>query len=375
MNNTRFARKRISVAMVTFAATASTLAATTLVAPDAHAAPRTASLAGKTVFLDPGHQGSAAGNRLNAQVPDGRGGKKDCQTTGATGVNGVPEHTVNWQIAQLGKAGLESQGAKVVLSRPDDTGWGGCVDKRAAAASRSGAAVAVSLHADSTSTGADATNKGFHIIVPTLPIPDATVNRVQSGAGRTASTAMRDALVGAGLSPANYGGVTDGLQTRSDIAAVNLTKVPVVFIEMGNLSNPAEAAALTSKEGQLKYALAITDGITRYVTKSGNKVVSTAASKTPAMDTTAMDTPALKTPDTTPVSTGNPPDPTTPAADDDNPFTGLRSVLPFVEKVMAADDTSEIIKLLTTDGSDVFSDVLKAMLEVVYGLAGGKLPI
>ena len=348
----------MTIAAVSVAA-ASTMAATTLVAPGAHAAPRAASLAGKTVFLDPGHQGSAAGHNLGAQVPDGRGGKKDCQTTGATGVNGVPEHTVNWQITQLVKAGLESQGAKVVLSRPDDKGWGGCVDQRAAAASRSGASVAVSLHADSTSAGADNGNKGFHIIVPKLPIPDKTVNRVQSGAGRTASSAMRDALVGAGLSPANYAGVRNGLQTRSDIAAVNLTKVPVVFIEMGNLSNPAEASALSSKEGQLKYALAITDGITRYVTKSGTKVVPTAASKT-------VD-------DTAPVSTGNPPEPAAPVADD-NPFSGLRSVLPFVQKLMAAGDATEVMKVFATDGSDVFSEVLKAMLEVVYGLAGGKLP-
>ena len=54
--------------------------------------------------------------------------QKDCQTTGSTSVNGVPEHTVNWQITRLVKAGLESQGVKVVLSRPNDTGWGGCVD-------------------------------------------------------------------------------------------------------------------------------------------------------------------------------------------------------------------------------------------------------
>ena len=107
----------------------------------------------------------------------------------------------------------------------------------------------MSLHADSTSRGPDAGKRGFHIIVPKLPIPDKTVNRVQSGAGRTASVAMRDAFVSAGLRPANYAGVRDGLQGRSDIAAVNLTTVPAVFIEMGNLSNPADAMALTSKEG------------------------------------------------------------------------------------------------------------------------------
>ena len=83
-----------------------------------------------------------------------------------------------------------------------------------------GAVVAVSLHADSTAVGADAGKKGFHMIVPSLPVPDATVDRVQSGEGRKASTTMRDAFTKAGFSPANYAGVKDGIQTRSDIAAV-----------------------------------------------------------------------------------------------------------------------------------------------------------
>lgn len=179
----------------------------------------------------------------------------------------------------------------MVLSRPDDTGWGGCVDKRAAAASRSGAAVAVSLHADSTSTGADATSKGFHIIVPTLPIPDATVNRVQSGsrAGRIDRDAGRPRR--AGLSPANYGGVTDGLQTRSDIAAVNLTKVPVVFIEMGNLSDPAEAADADFQGGTAQVRTSPSPTASPgAITKSGNKVGVHGRVEDPAMDTTAMDT-------------------------------------------------------------------------------------
>jgi len=224
-----------------------------------------ASLAGKTVFLDPGHQGGTDGHALNKQVPDGRGGKKDCQTTGATSIDGVPEHTINWDVVQLVKTGLEGIGAKVVLSRPNDTGWGGCVDERAAAASAARADVAVSIHADSTSNGTDNTHRGFHMIIPQLPIPDATVNQVQSAAGLKASQAMRDSFKAAGFTPANYAGVNDGLQTRSDIAGVNLTKVPDVFIEMGNLSNPDEAKTLGSKEGQVKYALAISNGIVRYL--------------------------------------------------------------------------------------------------------------
>lgn len=326
-----------------FLAAASAVAAGALVATVFTGAPAAADptpggkLSGKTIFLDPGHQGGADGHDLSKPVPDGRGGTKPCQTTGATSINGVPEHTINWDIAQLVRTGLEAQGAKVVLSRGDDTGWGGCIDERAAAASAAGADVAVSLHADSTSASADPAKRGFHMIVPTLPLPDTAISQVQATGGRAASDLMRDSFVEAGIAPANYGGVVNGIQTRPDIAAVNLTKVPAVFIEMGNLSNPAEAEALTSREGAAKYALAITDGITSFVTDEA-------------------------------------PGSGTPPADGEDAI-GLASLGPLVEQLLATDDPSEMLSLLMTEGPDASAEALAALLEVVYAIFGGKLPI
>nr|WP_040508988.1 N-acetylmuramoyl-L-alanine amidase [Gordonia soli] len=342
-------------ALAVVAGSALAVGAPATAAPAPAPAPAGTALAGKTVFLDPGHQASAAGHRLDAQVPDGRGGKKDCQTTGATGVNGAQEHTVNWEITQLVKAGLESQGARVVLSRPDDRGWGGCVDQRAAAASRSGAAVAVSLHADSTTRGADNAKKGFHLIVPKLPVPDATVSRVQSSEGRKASETMRDAFVKAGFPSANYAGVNNGIQTRSDIAAVNLTKVPAVFLELGNLSNPGEADALSKKDGQLKYAMAVTQGILGYVRGP------VASGTTPPSSTTP--------------GTASQPGTSTPGTDDSTADDGLATVLPFVQQLIDSKDPKVILALLSSQGQDVSAQILKAMLQVIYGLFGGKLPI
>lgn len=319
-------------------------------APSVPASPSSGSLSGRTVFLDPGHQGSAAGHQLTKQVPDGRGGTKDCQTTGATAVTGKKEHTINWDVAQLVKAGLEAEGAKVVLSRQDDTGWGGCVDERAEAANQSKADVAVSLHADSTSRGADEKKSGFHMIVPTLPVPDATVTSVQAGKGRAASEAMRDSFKRAGFKPANYAGVKDGIQQRSDIAGTNLTRVPIVFVEMGNLSNPTEAKELSSAKGSAAYAMAVTNGVKSYL--------STAPAPAPV-----------------PVAPGEvtPDDPGTSGEIDD--LAALAAVGPLIERLAAAKSLEEAQTLLLADGSDVSAQVLKAMLAVVYAVFGGKLPI
>ncbi|WP_298445503.1 N-acetylmuramoyl-L-alanine amidase [Gordonia sp. (in: high G+C Gram-positive bacteria)] len=311
--------------------------------------PAAGSLTGRTVFLDPGHQGGTDGHSLTKQVPDGRGGTKDCQTTGATAVTGMTEHTINWNVAQLVKAGLEREGAKVILSRNNDTGWGGCVDERAAAASASGADLAVSLHADSTSAGADAGKSGFHLIVPALPVPDATVTSVQGGRGRQATEAMRDALKRANFTPVNYGGIADGVQTRSDIAGANLTKVPLVFLEMGNLSNPAEARELSSAAGDTRYAMAVTNGITTYL--------STAPAPNPV---------PLAPGEGTGADTG---------ASDMSDLAALSAVGPLIEQLSKASSLAEAESILAAQGSDVSSQVLKAMLAVVYAVFGGKLPI
>ncbi len=248
-------------------------------------------LSGRTVFVDPGHQGTGHSENLGKQVDDGRGGTKDCQTTGMTTVDGVPEHTITWNISQLVASSLESLGATVVSSRPDDSGWGGCVDDRARAASASGADVAVSIHADSTTTGVDADKHGFHLIVPTLPIPDAAANAAQSEGGRAASTSMRDAYQRAGFTPANYAGVVDGIQERSDIAGPALTSVPLVFVEMGNGSNPDDASVLESPEGQLKHAIAISTGVIDYLLGPDTAVEpSTAEAVTAVADTAVADT-------------------------------------------------------------------------------------
>ncbi|MGY4103662.1 N-acetylmuramoyl-L-alanine amidase [Nocardia sp. R16R-3T] len=233
-------------------------------------------LVGKTIFLDPGHQGPNHAENLAKQVSDGRGGTKDCQTTGMTTVNGVPEHTINWKVAELVRAALQGLGAKVVLSRQDDSGWGGCIDERAQAANASGADVAVSIHAD----GAPAQDRGFHLIVPQLPIPNSKADQVQSGRGLAATTAVRDAYLDAGFPAANYAGAQDGLQTRADVAGPALTTVPDVFVEMGNGANAEDAALLESPEGQVKHALAITTGLVGFLLGAPQQATGTVPAQT-----------------------------------------------------------------------------------------------
>src|SRR4051794_14207445 len=81
----------------------------------------TSDVAGKTVFLDPGHGGAGAPS-LTRQVPNGRGGTKDCETTGTATSDGFPEHAFTWDVVQLVNADLQQRGVLTRLSRNDDSG-------------------------------------------------------------------------------------------------------------------------------------------------------------------------------------------------------------------------------------------------------------
>lgn len=218
-----------------------------------NAAPAAGSLAGKKVFIDPGHNGSNDAS-IGKQVPTGRGGTKECQTTGTTGVNGLAEHTFNYAVAYQVYQLLKAAGAQVLMSRNDDTSVGPCVDARANAANQFGADAAVSIHADGSAAG----NRGFHVNLSSPPLNPA--QQASTGYGQV----MRDALVGGGFTPATYLG-SGGLYPRSDLAGLNLATVPSIMVESGNLKDPTEAAMLASADGQQRLAQAIATGVANYL--------------------------------------------------------------------------------------------------------------
>ena len=104
-----------------------------LIAASVASAPATAapvSIAGMIVFLDPGHNGANDAS-LTKQVPTGRGGTKDCQTSGTTANDGYPEHSFNWETVLRIRQELTALGVRTAMSRGDDTSVAACVDARA----------------------------------------------------------------------------------------------------------------------------------------------------------------------------------------------------------------------------------------------------
>ncbi len=220
-------------------------------APRAGAAP---GIAGMAVFLDPGH-GGANDASITRQVPNGRGGTKDCQTTGTAAADGYPEHSFNWAVVQQVRATLEQLGAHTELSRSDDSSVGPCVDQRAAAANAMHPDVIVSIHADGGPPG----GRGFHVNYSSPPL-----NEAQSGPATQLAAAMRNSLTAAGLPASSYIG-SGGMYGRADLAGLNLAQYPAVLVELGNMRNGDDARLMESGDGRAMYATAVTQGIVGYL--------------------------------------------------------------------------------------------------------------
>ncbi|HYO05001.1 MAG TPA: Rv3717 family N-acetylmuramoyl-L-alanine amidase [Mycobacterium sp.] len=215
---------------------------------------RAADLTGKVIVLDPGH-GAAADWPLSRQVPNGRGGTKDCQTTGTATDAGFPEHVFTWDVANLVRAQLEQLGAKTVVTRNDDSGSAPCVDERAATANAQQPDAIVSIHAD----GGPASGHGFHVNYSAPPLFPS-----QGEPSIRLATDMRDALAASGVAESTYLG-SEGLYGRADLAGLNLAEYPAVLVELGNMRNADDAAQMTTEQGRAACANAVTKGIAAYL--------------------------------------------------------------------------------------------------------------
>jgi N-acetylmuramoyl-L-alanine amidase len=220
-----------------------------------------AALDGVTILIDPGHNGGNAAHQdvIDKLVPAG-GFLKECDTTGAaTNDERLSESAFTWDVAQRLKRLLKASGANVVLTRKNNSGVGPCINKRAAIGNKAGADVAISIHADGGLPG----GSGFHVIRPGL-LRGYTEPIVKPSLSLALAT--RAALDDAGISRANYI-AHNGLIARKDLGGLNLSEVPKVLTELGNMRNAGDARRLKSVKWREHAARALRAGLAGYLAK------------------------------------------------------------------------------------------------------------
>ncbi|MEU0526558.1 N-acetylmuramoyl-L-alanine amidase [Streptomyces niveus] len=232
---------------------------------DARPAPGDGPLAGRTVVIDPGHN---PGNfkhtaEINKLVDIGTN-RKECDTTGTSGNSGYTEAEFTADVSQRLRTLLRKEGATVKLTHENDRAWGPCVDERAEIGNKAGADAVISIHADGSAAG----NRGFHVILPAL---------VKSGGADTSkivapSRDLGERIAGnfvrtTGSAPSNYLGGGTGLDVRDDLGGLNLSTVPKVFVECGNMRDTKDIALLTSADWRQKAAQGMADGISSFLNR------------------------------------------------------------------------------------------------------------
>jgi N-acetylmuramoyl-L-alanine amidase len=215
---------------------------------------RRGSLTGVVVGLDPGHNGDNWRDPtfLNHLIWNGTA-PETCDTTGTATDGGYTEAQFNWNVANDARRQLEALGARVVLTRTSNAGVGPCVTTRALLLDHSHVDVAFDIHAD----GGPPEGRGFTILVP---VRDAWNHAVVMPSLRLADSLRATFRDVTGMPYSTYDGVA-AIQPRSDLAGLNLTTVPKVLIECGNMRNATDASLLVSPAFQRLAARAIVEAV------------------------------------------------------------------------------------------------------------------
>lgn len=177
------------------------------------------SLNGITIIVDAGHGGKDPG-------------------AGEHTFSNTPEKTINLAIAKELEIRLKSKGAKVIMSRNDDTFIE--LDERAAMPGRYSANLLVSIHADSC---------------PNQYISGATIYVANncSYKSRKAAQNIQSSFAGSNIK-------CRGIDTR-DFRVLAKHSRPAVLVECGYMTNAYESKALNENWYRKKLATAIANGI------------------------------------------------------------------------------------------------------------------
>lgn len=190
---------------------------------------KSSGLEGKTIVLDAGHGGSDPGG----------------------GSNGVYEAGINLKTIQYLKSMLEDAGAKVILTRSDDSDVS--LNERVAITRQNHADLFISVHCDT----ADSTSASGVSVYYYYPFSMPFAGSLQ----KALVQAYQEKVYAP--SDANYTGIDRGVKFYP-FQVARVEECPAVLIELGFLTNAAERQILQKDATQKALAEGIFQGISEY---------------------------------------------------------------------------------------------------------------
>ena len=205
------------------------------------------------ICLDPGHGTPPAVGRQTEPIGPGSKVLKIKDGGGAAG-----EAAVALGIAKRARALLFARGYRVAMTRTGPTihlGDGNGNIARARFCNRRHAALMVRIHADGSA------NTSLHGVSTLVPAWHRGWTDDIYAPSLRAGRALQRAVV------SRTGAADRGLVQRADLTGFNWSDVPVVLVEAGFLSNPAERRLLQTGAYQQRVARGLTAGVAAFIAR------------------------------------------------------------------------------------------------------------
>lgn len=198
------------------------------------------------IVIDPGH-GPKVNSDMEPISPDSTVMKRKYGTGAVGNVTGTMEREINLNVSLMLRDLLEKDGFVVIMTRTNHDVISSNID-RVNLANDNNADLMIRVHSDSHN---DTSIHGASMLVPgevgyATPIVDIS---------RQYGEIVLNTLVN------EIGMANRGVVTRTDQTGFNWSKIPIITVEMGFLSNPDEDKLLSTPEYQEKLAYALYKGI------------------------------------------------------------------------------------------------------------------
>lgn len=202
-----------------------------------------------TVCIDAGHQ-KKCDNKCEPVAP-GSGQKKPRVSQGTEGTSSKkPEYVVNLEASLILKDILKDRGYEVVMTREShDVNISNA--ERAEIANNANANMTIRIHCDSLK---DCSKTGTTILVPSSK---SQITKEIYKESYDFANILKENLKEQGIK-------VNGIIERSDIAGFNWSKVPVIILEMGFMSNCSEDRKLCDTNYQTKLMNIVAESLDKY---------------------------------------------------------------------------------------------------------------
>ena len=201
------------------------------------------------ICIDPGHQ--TKGDMSQEPVAPGSSEKKFKVSWGTQGVaTKIPEYELTLSASKILKKDLEQMGFKVIMTR-ETNDVHITNSERAIFANDNNADLVIRIHADG-SEDSSTTGASLHI-----PSQDSQyTSKIYPESNECAKLIS--------LQMKQDGFKVNSIYQRSDLTGFNWSKVPVVLVEMGFMSNPEEDQKMAETSYQEKMMKSVAEGAQAY---------------------------------------------------------------------------------------------------------------